>query len=319
MNKVFKALQQAQRDRVLAERPREDHAPVVADVRPVRIAAVGTPPPPPVPRVSDERPTAGTESVDSHLVSLLDPVSVAGEQYRTLRYLVELAHRDEQVNVLAISAPSSGEGKTTTSINLAGALAQAPGRRVLLVDGDLRRPAMVGRLGLPDHDRGLVDAILDPTLALADVVQSLPRFNLFVVPAGPQSSSPYELLQSPRLAQLLAEARAQYDYVVIDTPPLLPVPDCRIIGKHVDGFLLVVTAHKTRTGSFKEAVSILRSSKVLGVVFNATDDAEVHDYYAAGYYTSPDTRKGRQRWHGAAARLGRLGLGWTKSSTRNES
>jgi capsular exopolysaccharide synthesis family protein len=311
MNKVFKALQQAERDRALADQPREEARSVPA-----------RPAPAPAPPRQDAQPTAahGTDGVEPHLVSLLDPSSVACEQYRTLRYVVEQAHRDEKVTVLAVSAPSSGDGKTTTAINLAGTLAQASGRRVLLVDADLRRPAMASRLGLHDRGRGLVDAILDPTLALADVVEALPSFNLSAVPAGPQAPSPYELLQSPRLGQLLEAARAQYDYVVIDTPPLLPVPDCRIIAKHVDAFLLVVTAHRTRTALFDEAVNVLRTSKVLGVVFNGSDEAEVRDYYGVGYYTAPDSSGNgaeERPWYSAAGHLGRLGRRWTKSHKRD--
>jgi capsular exopolysaccharide synthesis family protein len=319
MNKVFKALQQAERDRALADQPREE-APSVS-----RRPPVAEQPPRPasaqVPPRQDARPAAATVSdgIEPHLVSLLDPSSVACEQYRTLRYVVEQAHRDEQVSVVAVSAPSSGQGKTTTAINLAGALAQAPGSRVLLVDADLRRPAMAGRLGVSDRSRGLVNAILDPTLALADVLEALPCFNLSVVPAGPRAPSPYELLRSPRLGQLLEAARAQYDYVVIDTPPLLPVPDCRIIAKHVDAFLLVVTAHKTRMALFDEAVNVLRASKVLGVVFNASDDVEVRDYYGS-YYTAPDPvgeGTAEQPWYHTVARLGRLGLRRRRSHKRD--
>jgi Mrp family chromosome partitioning ATPase len=106
-----------------------------------------------------------------------------------------------------------------------------------------------------------------------------------MVPAGAATASPYELLQSPRLAELFDEARAQFDYVVVDTPPLIPVPDCRIIGKHVDGFLLVVRAHKTRTKLFDEAARVLDSSKIVGVIFNASDEVS-QGRYAAPY--APD-------------------------------
>jgi Mrp family chromosome partitioning ATPase len=145
--------------------------------------------------------------------------------------------------------------------------------------------------------RGLADAILDPTLTLVDVVRPCPPFNLSVLPAGTLTPSPYELLKSPRLGQLFEEARLQYDYVVVDTPPLVPLPDCRIIGKHVDGFLLVVRAHKTRAKLFDEAARVLDSSKVLGVVFNGSDDAALDDAYAAAY--------GMDGRNGGAPRAGR--------------
>lgn len=242
-------------------------------------------------------------------MSLLDPISFAAEQYRTLRHIVEQAHRAEKLTILAVSAPSIGDGKTTTAINLAGALAQGSEARVLLMDGDLRRPAVTSRLAL-DHARpALVDAILDPTLTLVDVVQLCPPFNLSVLPAGPQTASPYELLKSPRLGQLLEEARLQYDYVVIDTPPLVPVPDCRIIAKHVDGFVLVVTAHKTRIKLFDEGLRVLGSSKVFGVIFNGSDNADMGDYYAAGYAprgAQNGAATGMRPWYLGGQRLHRL-------------
>ena len=241
------------------------------------------PPPSRVPP-SPPRPfTSAPDGIDAHLVSLLDPISFGAEQYRTLRYVVEQAHRIEQLSILAVTAPTVEDGKTTTAINLAGALAQAPDVRVVLIDADLRRPALHRYLGLGEARRGLADAILDSTLTLVDVVRPCPPFNLSVLPGGTPSPSPYELLKSPRLGQLFEEARLQYDYVVVDTPPLLPVPDSRIIGKHVDGFLLVVRAHKTPTKLFEEAARVLDSSKVFGVVFNESDEASLDDSYTAGY------------------------------------
>src|SRR5207245_2617124 len=235
-----------------------------------------------------------------HLVSLLDPVSFEAEQYRTLRHIVEQAHRTDHLSVLAVSAPSIGDGKTITAINLAGALAQAPDTRVLLVDADLRRPAVRRRLALGAAGRGLVDAILDPALSLGDVVQRRPAFNLSVLPSGPQTTSPYELLKSPRFGQLLDEARRQFDYVVLDTPPLVPFPDCRIIAKHVDTFLLVVTAHKTAVGLFDEALGALASSSVLALVFNASDIVDSRYHYTAGYSGPSDQSRatnGRRPWY----------------------
>jgi protein-tyrosine kinase len=283
-DKVVKALEQARRDRGL----KDPTPPVMRMPRPTEPGPV---PPPVMPSPSYRSPShANTgplrfvpSGIDPHLVSLLDPISPWAEQYRTLRYLVEQAHRVEQVSILAVSAPTVGDGKTTTAINLAGALAQASDARVVLIDADLRRPAVHHYLGLGEVRSGLADAILDTTLTLVDVVRPCPPYNLSVLPAGAPSPSPYELLKSPRLGQLFEEARLQYDYVIVDTPPLVPLPDCRIVGKHVDGFLLVVRAHKTRTKAFDEAARILDSSKVVGVVFNGSDDASLDESYAAAY------------------------------------
>jgi protein-tyrosine kinase len=307
-DKVVKALEQARRDRGLSDpvppappaaRPPRASEPLRSAPPPMPSPSVipfpTFPPPPPAVRT-----VAVSGGIDGHLVSLLDPISPKAEQYRTLRYIVEQAHRIEQVSILAVSAPTVGDGKTTTAINLAGALAQATDARVVLIDADLRRPVLHQYLGMGEARRGLADAILDSTLTLVDVVRPCPPFNLSVLPAGTPTPSPYELLKSPRLGQLFEEARLQYDYVVVDTPPLVPLPDCRIIGKHVDGFLLVVRAHKTRTKMFDEAARVLDSSKVLGVVFNGSDDATLDDAYAAAY--GMDDRNGSAPAGGAGWR-----------------
>jgi capsular exopolysaccharide synthesis family protein len=306
-DKIVKALEQARRDhngdhavRPLARAPRVAE-PVISPAKDISLVASPVVTHAPVNAVRPLRSPA--DGIDAHLVSLLDPISPWAEQYRTLRYIVEQAHRIEQVSIIAVSAPALGDGKTTTAINLAGALAQASDARVVLIDADLRRPALHRYLGLGEARRGLVDAILDPTLTLVDVVRPCPPFNLSVLPAGTPSPSPYELLKSPRFGRLLEEARLQYEYVIVDTPPLVPIPDCRIIGKHVDGFLFVVRAHKTRTKVFDEAARVLDSSKVVGVIFNGSDEAALRDAYA-GY--APDEPE-----DGASAR----GVAWRRGVT----
>src|SRR5439155_2204603 len=158
-------------------------------------------------------------TLDERLVSLVAPHSYEAEQYRGPRHLVEQAHRTSALSVLAVSSATVGDGKTTTAINLAGALAQAADARVLLMDVDLRRPAIAERLGVEEGRHGLVDAILSHDLKLADVARPCGPLNLAVVTAGVFSDIPYELLRSPRLGDLLEQARRDYDYVVLDTPP----------------------------------------------------------------------------------------------------
>jgi protein-tyrosine kinase len=230
----------------------------------------------------DERPRQEAKGVDPRLVSLVDPVSPPAEQYRNLRHIVEQAQRAGQASPIAVSSPAIGDGKTTTAINLAGALAQSLEARVLLVDADLRRPLVSSRLALADSTPGLVGLIHDSTLTLTDVVRRCQPFNLWVLPAGSPSASPYELLKSPRLGQFLEEARAQYDYVVLDTPPLVSIPDCRIIGRYVDWFLVVVAAHKTPARLLDEALRTLAPAKTLGLVFNGGESVDM-TYHRARY------------------------------------
>jgi capsular exopolysaccharide synthesis family protein len=280
MSRIFEALEQARRERALPGAPVRTRS---APERPSRSAPAafltGSQPP----DLYEEQHRLEAESVDSRLVSLVDRVSPAAEQYRNLRHIVEQAQRAEKVSLIAVSSPSIGDGKTTTAINLAGALAQAPEAQVLLIDADLRRPLVGRQLALVDSTPGLVGLIHDLALTLADVVRLCPPFNLWVLPAGSAIASPYEMLKSPRLGHFLEEARARYNYVVLDTPPLVSIPDCRIIGRHVDRFLVVVAAHRTPAKLLDEALRILPPSKNLGLVFNGGESVDTAYGYGAGY------------------------------------
>jgi Mrp family chromosome partitioning ATPase len=128
----------------------------------------------------------------------------------------------------------------------------------------------------------LVDVIVNPSLSLLDVVRPcLPSTNLFVLPAGRSTASSYEVLKSPRMGEVLAEARRRYDYIVVDTPPLIPFPDCRLLGKWVDGFFVVVAAHKTSRKLVEEGLHVVDTAQVLGLVFNR-DDRPMSRYGSTG-------------------------------------
>src|SRR5881628_2562313 len=253
-----------------------------------------------VPTVKDD----DAESVDDRLVTLLTPNSFAGEQYRTLRHLVEKMHTETGVSVVGVSSPSIGDGKTTTAINLAGALAQARDTKVLLIDMDLRRPAVNGQLGLRGFNPKGVVAVLGAGASLDDVIVELPMFNLSIIPSGPRQSAPYELLKSSRLHKMIDEARRRFDYVIIDTPPDIAVPDCRVISSGVDGFLVIVNAHKTATRLLSETVSVLGQSKVLGLIFNRDDQPIAEHLYnsygpdPSGGWTGSIRRRLRRNGHG---------------------
>lgn len=319
MSQFFKALEQAERERALRGRAPQQEAPPTgvpargseshregpaaagmsaagdgAASRPSipQAAGGGTPDPK---QSAQAPPGQGPDGVEEHLVSLLAPNSFDAEQYRALRYMVEQRHKAGGLSVIGVTSAAAGDGKTTTAINLAGTLAQAPETRVLLVETDLRRPSLTLRdqLGLRGSGRsGLVDAVLDAALGLDDVVQRHPHFNLSVLPAGWRPTAPYEALKSPRLGELLDEARRRYDYIVVDTPPLLVVPDCRLIGKWVDGFLVVVAAHKTPRKLVEEALNILEPGKVVGLIFNG-DERPLSGYYGYYYAYSQSLDRGR--------------------------
>jgi capsular exopolysaccharide synthesis family protein len=208
--------------------------------------------------------------IDDHLVSLLEPTSFAAEQYRAVRLAIETLRRERGTRVVAISSPGRGEGKTMTALNLAGALAQAPDARVVLVEADLRHPAVARYLGL-SAPRGLSSYLLDQGMTLDAIVHRPPSIAFAVVPAGTASSMPYELLKSPRLGGLLAELRERFDFVLVDTPPALPFPDVGIVRDLVDGFVVVVRANRTPREMLQDTMSVLGRQRALGLIFNDDD------------------------------------------------
>lgn len=218
----------------------------------------------------------GTEvgEIDDHLVSLLEPTSFAAEQYRTVRLAIETLRRERGTRVVAISSPGRGDGKTMTALNVAGALAQGHDARVVLVEADLRHPAVGRALGLP-ATRGLSSYLLDASVDLDAVIERPPTIAFAVVPAGAVSSMPYELLKAPRLAALLGELRERFDYVLLDTPPALPFPDVGILRDLVDGFVIVVRANRTARETLQDAMSVLGRQRTLGLVFNDDDRTSV--------------------------------------------
>jgi capsular exopolysaccharide synthesis family protein len=236
------------------------------------------------------------DGVDPHLVTLLTPIAFEAEPFRMLGHVLERMHQDAGLRVIAISSPAAGDGKTTTAINLAGALAQTPGKRILLVEVELRRPAVVSYLGLQQASgKNLVDAIRDPTLSLEDVVRPCPPLALAILPAGRSVRAAHELLKASRFGELLEEARRCYDCILIDTPPLLPFADCRLIEKWIDGFLVVVAAHKTPRKLLEEALTVIEPAKILGLVFNQ-DEHQIPGYYSYRYSTLPRNGHHKDRW-----------------------
>lgn len=227
------------------------------------------------------------------LVSFVASASLEADQYRSLRHLVERLHHDTGLRVFAVTSPGSGEGKTVTTLNLAGSLAQSRDARVLVIDADLHRPSVAQYLGIdPPHSPGLIDVIGNDQLRLEDVERRLDALNLSVVLTGAYEAGAYELLNSPRLELLLQDARRRFDYVLVDTPPLMPLPDCRLIGRYIEGFFLVVAAHRTPRTALAEGLNLLDPAKLIGTVFNG-DDRPLTRY--STYYATPQGSPARRR------------------------
>ena len=221
--------------------------------------------------------------VGERAVVLLRPASWEADRYRMVRRSLERYDR-ARWHVLGIASPAARDGKTTTAVNLAAAIAEIPGASVLLVDADFRCSAVARALGMdpfPGHD--LTEVATDATLRLDDVIVRIPElFPFDVAPARSSTDTAHAIVESPGIARFLAAARNAYDYVVVDAPPIVPMADCRALAPLCDGFLVVVAAHRTSRSILGEALSALSPRQILGLVFNRADDpgwANTHRYY----------------------------------------
>jgi len=240
-------------------------------------------------------PRRGLAPLDPRLVGLLSPSSFEAEPYRILLGILEGRRALQPALVVAVTSAAPGDGKTTTSINLAAMLARLPGSRVLLLDADLRRPSVAQRLGIRDEDDpGLDRALRHPELVASESLVPCPGLPLSVLAAAEQGSLPFEVLHSPAFGALLHQARRAYRFVVVDTPPVVALPDARVLAGLVDGFLLVVRAGATPRHLLAEALEALEPERVLGIVFNGDERpyAGYYGRYRSYYHAARHSSKG---------------------------
>jgi capsular exopolysaccharide synthesis family protein len=220
--------------------------------------------------------------IDSRLVTLTAPDTFAAERYQGLRLKLEQLRANKALKVIAITSPGAGDGKTLTSINLAGVLARESDARILLVDADLRRSSVSTHLGIEAGAAGLADLIAGSKKQMADLIRRPERCGFDVLPAGASPQSVQKLFRSERFSQILDDARGRYDYVLLDTPPLVPVFDAAVLARRVDGMILVVAADKTPRKLLAAALDMVDASKVVGIVFNA-DNSPLFGYNSSAY------------------------------------
>lgn len=216
------------------------------------------------------------------------PSSQAAERFRTLRTGVEFALQQQQHATLLVTSAWGTEGKSTTVANLAVSLAKA-GRRVAVVDCDLRRPKLAKFFGTP-NDVGLSTYLTgdaDPDEIIHKVLLS--GHNLLVIPSGPTPQNPAELLGTPAMAKLFEMLSLDADVIIVDSPPVLPVADTLVLSRSSDAVLFVMSAHRTRASRLKEAINRVARTQtpVLGMVF-AAEETRGHRFRYEGYYYGPE-------------------------------
>jgi succinoglycan biosynthesis transport protein ExoP len=226
-------------------------------------------------------------AVTKPLIVQDDPHSVRAEAFRTLRTNLQFLEVESGGKSFVVTSSIPSEGKTTTAANLAIALADS-GAQIVLIDGDLRRPKIASYMGL-EGAVGLTDVLI-ARVELADALQPWGRGNLAVLPAGTIPPNPSELLGSRAMAALIQTLESEFDVVIIDLPPLLPVTDAALVSKLTRGTLVVVAAGRTQKGEFAGAISALENvgANVAGVILTMLPikgpDAYGYGRYGYGGY-----------------------------------
>ena len=225
-----------------------------------------------------------------NLVTQNDPKNPAAEAYRVIRTSVQFAQAGKELQTIALTSCTPNEGKSTTIANLAVVLTQA-GKSVLLIDCDMRNPTVHKNFNL-SNKIGLSSCISMGT-AVADAVQATGIEGLDALTAGVIPPNPSELLGSERMKNILQRAKEDYDYVLIDTPPVLPVTDSLVLGRMVDGLILVIDSGEIKVEMAREVKNQLvhAGANILGVVLNKVR-SEHHGYGYYYYYGHEGARGG---------------------------
>lgn len=227
-----------------------------------------------------------TNSGPRPLISYLEPHSEIAEAYRALRTSILLSSVSQPPRSILVTSSVPQDGKTMTSINISIVLAQQ-GKRVLLVDADMRRPSVHKAFGIKGQV-GLSN-LLTGGAKISDAIQTTVQPNLFVLPAGPVPPHPSELLSSSLMEDLLRKWREEYDHVIIDSSPVISVTDAVLLSVQADAVLLIVRSGQTTSAHVRRTRSLLQSVKasLLGIVVNAADLTSPDYYY---YYYGPKYR-----------------------------
>jgi capsular exopolysaccharide synthesis family protein len=255
--------------------------PLLGSIPAVKIAEVAR-------RLKQEGRPYSVEELDrleSKLVTHFSPRSPVSEAYRSLRTNIQFLNHNPSKKVLMISSAATKEGKSTVLANLGVTVANT-GARVLLVDADMRHPTLHDFLGV-DATPGLSD-ILRGTITLDQAVRRTDVENLSIVTSGEHPANPSEIAASNAVKDLLDEARQKYDFVLVDSPPLMAVADGLVLASRVDGTLLVVASGFVSPQEVSHAISLLRNAGApfLGVILNGLDIKKIYGsyYYHFHYY-----------------------------------
>jgi capsular exopolysaccharide synthesis family protein len=207
------------------------------------------------------------------------PKSSITEQYRLIRNNLHFSSFDKEIKTIVVTSPESSDGKSTTASNLAIVFAQQ-GKRVLLMDADLRKPCV--HYGFKVSNLEGLTSVITKKMSLDDAILK-PIPNLDVLTSGPVPPNPSDLLGSKMMELIMEELKTKYDYIVMDAPPILAVTDSQILASKSDGVVMVVASGKTHRDRAKQAKELLEKSRsqILGVVVNGVKPKKNENY---GHY-----------------------------------
>lgn len=215
------------------------------------------------------------------LVTIANDHSFISEQFRTIRTNITFSMPDREIKTILVTSATPGEGKSTNAANIGVVFAQE-GKRVVIVDADLRKPTMHYTF-LLQNARGLSN-LLTRHFTISEVVNNTDIANLYVLTSGPIPPNPAELLASTLMGSVIEELKKEFDIIIFDAPPLLSVTDAQILSNKCDGTVLIVNSGVAENESVLKAKSSLEASKanILGVVLN-NYKMPLHQYYEQYY------------------------------------
>ena len=288
MSHIFEALQRAEAERsgnslktadsvtdLLEQATAQDGSPDEdASARPVSIAFE---------RLGPETFSAAqlllpAPAAHARLVCLTDQGSLAAEKFRVLGLRLKNLREKRKLNRIVVTSTIPEEGKSLCAANLALNQSRSRVLRTLLLDGDLRRPTLASRFGLSRSLPGLAEC-LEGARRLSEVIYKLSGTNLWFLPAGVPPENPLELMQSGRMAELLDRLGKAFDWVIIDSPPLMPLADTTFWAKLSDGILLVVREGVSEKKALERVLEIVDRSAIVGVIVNSCSNGDHKNYY----------------------------------------
>jgi len=216
---------------------------------------------------------------ESRLIFHTDPTGPGAERYRLLRIRLQAIRAEAPVKTVLITSPGPQEGKSTLALNLAAALSEKKNQSVLLLEGDLRCPSLARELGLK-LPSGLTQCTRSDA-GLQSVIWKIEPLGFYLLPCGKSIKNPVEILNSEWFAEATEKLASSFDWIVIDSPPAIPVVDTLSLKARADATLIVARAGRTQQSAIDDAVRILGQDHVLGVILNAVEkfDRGYYEYY----------------------------------------